>query len=103
MLGGVEFVAKAERVKEKTTINRVKDVIIMTIDGASDKMVIRAKTLKIRADAEPVEASSMLRLKLWANAGTQKSRAKRKIFRKSKWRLVMVIWLSFLMWCGEGQ
>ena len=54
MLGGVALVARAERVIENTTIRRVNEVIIMTIDGAKDKTVISAKTLKMRAVAVPV-------------------------------------------------
>ena len=59
---------------EKTTIKRVNDVIMMTIDGASDKMVIRARTPKIRAEAVPVETSSMFRLMFCARAGLLNSK-----------------------------
>jgi hypothetical protein len=64
MLGGVPFVARAERVIEKTVISLVKDVIIMTIDGARERIVISAKMLKIRAEAVPVETSSIFKLTL---------------------------------------
>jgi hypothetical protein len=66
ILGGVLLVDKAERVSENTTISLVNDVIIMTMDGASDKTVIRANTLKIRAEAVPVAASCKFRLRFWA-------------------------------------
>lgn len=74
MFGGVALVAKADLVIEKTTINLVKDVIIITIDGAKDKTVIKAKTLKILAVAVPVEASPKLRLMFCAIAEWQNSR-----------------------------
>ena len=64
MLGGVAFVARAERVIERTTINLVKDVIIITIEGANERIVISARMLKIRAEAVPVETSSMFKLTL---------------------------------------
>jgi hypothetical protein len=40
-LDGTACVAKAERIKLKTISNRVKDVIIIRIDGAKDKIVIK--------------------------------------------------------------
>ena len=64
IFGGVALVAKADLVMESTTIRRVKDVIIITMDGARDRIVIKAKTLKILAEAVPVEASPRLRLTL---------------------------------------
>ena len=54
IFGGVELVAKALRVMEKTTIIRVKEVIITKILGAIDSTVIIRIMLKIRAVAEPV-------------------------------------------------
>ena len=73
MFGGVALVAKAERVIEKTMINRVNDVIIITIDGAKERIVMSAKTLNIRAVAVPVVTFSKLRLTLCAYAEVQKS------------------------------
>lgn len=73
IFGGVALVAKAERVSDSTTIKRVKDVIIITMDGAKDRIVIKAKTLKILAEAVPVEASPRLRLTLCASEGVLKS------------------------------
>ena len=94
MLGGVALVARAERVIENTTIRRVNEVIIMTIDGAKDKTVISAKTLKMRAVAVPVEASPKLRLRFCASATSEKKQMPQsKIDRKSI-RLFMSI--SFL-------
>ena len=63
ILGGVALVERAERVMEKTTIKRVNDVIIITIDGANDRIVIRANTLKMRAEAEPVVTSPRFKLR----------------------------------------
>ena len=64
---------------EKTTIRRVNDVIIMTIDGAKDKTVMSANTLNMRAVAVPVEASPKLRLMFWANA---KSQQQKNVYKK---------------------
>ena len=69
IFGGVALVAKADLVMESTTIRRVKDVIIITMDGARDRIVTKAKTLKILAEAVPVEASPRLRLTLCAKDG----------------------------------
>ena len=68
---------------ENTTINLVKDVIIITIDGAKDKMVINANTLKIRAVAVPVEASPKFRLTFCANAGKAKNNSPKKTAKHS--------------------
>lgn len=58
MFGGVELVAKALRVTDKTTIIRVNEVIIINIDGATDKTVIIIITLNIRAVVDPVAGES---------------------------------------------
>ena len=76
MLGGVELVAKALRVNDKTTTMRVNEVIIIKMDGAIDNTVIIIITLNIRAVAEPVAGESpIFRLMLCAKAeSTMKKR-----------------------------
>ncbi len=68
ILGGVAFVAKAFLVMDKTTIIRVKDVIMTKIDGAMDNTVMSMITLNMRAVAEPVGASAIFRLNVCAAA-----------------------------------
>lgn len=92
MFGGVALVAKAERVIENTIINRVNDVIIITIDGANDNIVISAKTLNIRAVAVPVVTLSKLRLTLCAYAEEQNNKV--KINKQSADSLVLFIMIS---------
>ena len=79
MLGGVALVARALRVMENTTIIRVKDVIIIRIDGANDNTVIIIRTLKILPVAVPSGVSPKLMFRHWAKAGSvQQSAAKIK-------------------------
>ncbi len=54
IFGGVELVASALRVIEKTTTIRVNDVIITSRLGAIDNTVISRIRLKILAVAEPL-------------------------------------------------
>ena len=42
-LGGVCWVPKAERKNDKTTMNRINEVIIIKIDGAKAKTVLNLK------------------------------------------------------------
>lgn len=58
IFGGVELVANALLVMDKTTTTRVNDVIIINMDGATDKTVIIIITLKMRAVVEPVVGES---------------------------------------------
>lgn len=58
ILGGVELVAKALRVMDKTTTTRVNEVIIIKIEGATDNTVIIIITLKMRAVVDPVVGES---------------------------------------------
>jgi len=100
ILGGVALVDKAERVMEKTTINRVNEVIITTIEGASERTVMSANTLRMRAEAEPVDTSPRLRLTFCARAESQ--------FRIIRARAIMgkniflVIWRRLSSGWGVG-
>ena len=96
MFGGVELVAKALRVMDKTTTTRVKEVIIMRIDGATDKTVIIIITLKMRAVVEPVVGESpTLRLMDCANAESAKQK-----MPKSKIRASKLIFFFMFLTCG---
>ena len=77
---------------EKTTISRVNDVIIITIEGAKDNMVMSANTLKMRAVAVPVVTLSKLRLTLWAYAEEQNNKV--SINKQSADSLVLFIMIS---------
>ena len=54
IFGGVELVANALLVMDKTTTKRVNDVIIIKMEGATDKTVMSMITLKILAVVEPL-------------------------------------------------
>ena len=102
MLGGVALVDKAERVIENTTINRVNEVIIITIDGANESTVISAKILKIRAVAVPVVTLSKLRLTLCAKAEEQKNKVNINKQIADSFVLFITVNLSLLfvvIWC----
>ena len=74
-------------------------MIHKTIDGAKDNTVIRANTLKIRAVVDPVEASSMLRLIVWAQAKSQtKNPAINKVRIKD---IFFIIWRNLSLWFGQ--
>ena len=97
MFGGVAFVAKALRVMEKTTIKRVKDVIITKIDGATDKTVIIIITLNIRAVAEPLGASSTLRLSVCAQASPPKNKTETTAITENQNHLFFIlVYLRFI-------
>ena len=96
MLGGVALVAKAERVRENTTISLVKEVIIMTIEGAKDRIVIRAKTLKMRAVAVPLETSPKFRLTFCAKAGELISKQLIKKYKQRNNFLAIFLFFRFI-------
>lgn len=96
MFGGVELVAKALRVMDKTTTTRVNEVIIIKIDGATDKTVIIIITLKMRAVVEPVEGESpTLRLMDCANAESAKQK-----MPKSKMIVIKLIFFFMILTFG---
>ncbi len=85
MFGGVELVAKALRVMDKTTTTRVKEVIIIKIEGATDSTVIIIITLKMRAVVEPVVGESpTFKLMDCANAESAKQRMPKNKIKASK-------------------
>lgn len=101
MFGGVELVAKALRVTDNTTIMRVKDVIIIKIDGATDKTVIIIITLKMRAVVEPVVGESpTFKLMDWAKAESAKQKIpKSKIIAIKLIFFIMILPFVILFLC----
>lgn len=97
MFGGVELVANALRVKERTTTTRVNEVIMIKIDGATDKTVIIIITLKIRAVVEPVVGESpTFKLIDCANAESAKQKMPKNNIKMMK-LILFVIFLSFFL------
>ena len=104
MLGGVELVARALRVMEKTTAILVKDVIIIRMDGAKDRIVMTARRLNIRAVAEPVGCPATSSVIDWAKAISAPTNSENaKIREKMNSFLVMGIFPGRDFFCFQQQ
>src|SRR3989339_2168663 len=86
VLGGVCWIPIAVLKKESTTIILVNEVIIIRIEGASDRTVSRATIWTSRPVRVPSSSCPRSRESVWARAGDaikEKTRIKRTIARKT--------------------